>query len=113
MNGAHSGFHVAVSRKHDRRRRIAQFPQLGQKLKAIHTRHVQVGHNHVGRKTGYLFQRFGAFGRCLRGHVPRLHHSGKASALAGLVVHNQYFEELIHLFYYHPAASNLLGVWPL
>ena len=64
---------------------------LLKKLEAVHARHVEVGHNDVRGKAGYLFQRFGAFRSGFRRHAPGVHHARKAGALAGFVIHNQYF----------------------
>ena len=95
MHGLDRRLDVAIGRQHDRRRHVAAFPQTLQEPEAVHARHVEVGHNHVGGKLSQLLQRFVAVRGRLGSHAPGRHHGCQAAALAGFVIHDENFYSLI------------------
>ena len=66
----HGLFDVPEGRQHDGRSGIAGIAQALQQAEPVQARHVEVGQDHVGRKSGQFGQRFFAIGGGFRSHVP-------------------------------------------
>ncbi len=94
MHGFDGGFDVSVCCQHDGWWHIARIAQFLQESEAIEPRHVEIGHNDVGREVGKFYQGVLAVACRLCTHAPSRNHGGQAGALGGFIIDNEYF----HLF---------------
>ena len=117
VDGGDRRFEIPEGSLHDRGRPSALRLEPAQKLVAIHTRHHQVGHDHVGSERSQLLERFLAIGRGLDGITPQRDHAGQRGALGFFVVNYKYpccgafvFHLLLFCQYVTPASSQPGGL---
>jgi hypothetical protein len=91
VHGLDGGFDISERRQHDGRRHIAGILQAAQQAESVQARHVQVREDYVCGKIGQFEKRFVAVAGGFRQHAPGGYQGRQTAALAGFIVHDEYF----------------------